>query len=74
MMRGLCKLCTWEFDLVALPMPITEAAAVCQQAHCPMCGATSSSIAVCESRPLTPAEQQHKAALLARRRPEPAEA
>jgi rubredoxin len=65
MMRGRCKRCDWSFDLVALPMSIAEAAAVCRQSCCPMCGAGSSDITVGDSRPLSVAEYAHKNKVLA---------
>jgi len=65
MMRGRCKRCAWEFDLVALPMPLAEVAASCKQAHCPMCGAGSGDVTVAASRPLTAEEGAHKQQVMA---------
>lgn len=66
MMRGKCRECDWVFDIVALPMPVTSAAAMGGAAHCPMCGAGPKKILVDLPRALTQAEAVHKANLLNR--------
>jgi len=60
MTRGRCKRCVWEFDLVAPPMPVTEAAKACREKCCPMGGTGSGEVMVCTSRALTAEELAHK--------------
>lgn len=65
MFRARCRACTWDFDVVTLPLPLKEAARVIGNATCPMC-ANKGGNTCAEPRDLTEAERVHKLALLAR--------
>lgn len=62
MFRARCRDCQWEFDVVALPMPISKAAEAMGKACCPMCGNRAGNV-VAPSRPLTDLERAHKTSL-----------
>lgn len=66
MIRGKCKACAWEFDLVTAPMPLTKWARAAQErSTCPMCGHRDGNTLAPE-RPLTDAEREHKLVTMAR--------
>lgn len=60
MFRARCRDCQWEFDVVALPMPITLAARAIGKTCCPMCANRVGNV-VAPSRQLTDLERAHKA-------------
>lgn len=63
MFRGQCQACNWQWDVVVLPMPVTEAARVISDTSCPMCGNRHGN-SVGDPRPLTEAEKSHKLTVL----------
>lgn len=65
MMRARCAACHWEFDLCALPMPLSNLQAF-KRAPCPICGNAKGNT-LAKERDLTPAESVQKARALAER-------
>lgn len=65
MMRGRCRSCEWEYDIIALPMPLADAASAMARSFCPMCGGTNNYLTK-HARALTEAEREHKQKVTAR--------
>lgn len=70
MLRARCHDCGWEYDCVALPMPMADACRAMAAACCPMCGNRDQN-AVAPPRQLTAPEATFKADLVERGRRKP---